>query len=132
MLRLVRTSDWIKSGWAPPQNLLEFIRGSQTSDETLARMQSFAEAIGKIPIVSRNCLGFTVNRIFRPMINGGILALQEGLATEEDTDNGMRLGANHPIGPLRTGSLSIRLNDFGKIQTTGGRLDAHAEAIARA
>jgi len=84
----------------PLMALVELIRGLQTSDETVARAQAFAKRLGKTPIVVKNSPGFVVNRILCPMINEAIFALQEGLATAEDIDNGMRLGCNHPIGPL--------------------------------
>ena len=84
----------------PIMALVELIRGLQTSDATLATVRAFAERLGKTPIVVKNSPGFVVNRILCPMINEAIFALQEGLATAEDIDNGMRLGCNHPIGPL--------------------------------
>jgi 3-hydroxybutyryl-CoA dehydrogenase len=84
----------------PMMALVELIRGLQTSDETVAAARSFAERLGKTPIIVRNSPGFVVNRILCPMINEAIFALQEGLASAEDIDNGMRLGCNHPIGPL--------------------------------
>ena len=84
----------------PMMALVELIRGLQTSDATIAVARGFAERLGKTPIVVKNSPGFVVNRILCPMINEAIFALQEGLATAEDIDNGMRLGCNHPIGPL--------------------------------
>ncbi|HET6801030.1 MAG TPA: 3-hydroxybutyryl-CoA dehydrogenase [Casimicrobiaceae bacterium] len=84
----------------PLMALVEVIRGLQTSDETVSTVQAFAKRLGKTPIVVRNSPGFVVNRILCPMINEAIFALQEGLASAEDIDNGMRLGCNHPIGPL--------------------------------
>ena len=84
----------------PMMALLEVIRGLQTSDTTQAEAIAFAQAIGKTPIAVKNSPGFAVNRILCPMINEAIFALQEGLASAEDIDNGMRLGCNHPIGPL--------------------------------
>jgi len=84
----------------PMMALVELIRGLQTSDETVARARAFAKRLGKTAIVVKNSPGFVVNRILCPMINEAIFALQEGLATAEDIDNGMRLGCNHPIGPL--------------------------------
>ena len=61
---------------------------------------AFARLVGKTPITVRNRPGFVVNRILCPMINEAIFVLDEGLATPEDIDTGMRLGCNHPIGPL--------------------------------
>jgi 3-hydroxybutyryl-CoA dehydrogenase len=84
----------------PLMTLVELIRGLQTSDETHAEVEDFTKRIGKTPITAKNSPGFVVNRILCPMINEAIFALQEGLASAEDIDNGMRLGCNQPIGPL--------------------------------
>ncbi|HKU87092.1 MAG TPA: 3-hydroxyacyl-CoA dehydrogenase NAD-binding domain-containing protein, partial [Casimicrobiaceae bacterium] len=84
----------------PMMALVEVIRGLQTSDETIAAVRAFAERLGKTPVVVKNSPGFVVNRILCPMINEAIFALQEGLASAEDIDSAMRLGCNHPIGPL--------------------------------
>lgn len=89
----------------PVMGLVEVIRALQTSDETAVRAQQFAKALGKTPILVRNSPGFVVNRILCPMINEAILVLQEGLASAEDIDNGMKLGCNHPIGPLALADL---------------------------
>jgi 3-hydroxybutyryl-CoA dehydrogenase len=84
----------------PLMALVELIRGLQTSDATLDAVRAFAQRLGKTPIVVKNSPGFVVNRILCPMINEAIFALAENLASAEDIDNGMRLGCNHPIGPL--------------------------------
>ena len=84
----------------PLMALVELIRGLQTSDATIAAGKQFVERLGKFPIIVKNSPGFVVNRILCPMINEAIFALQEGLASAEDIDNGMRQGCNHPIGPL--------------------------------
>jgi 3-hydroxybutyryl-CoA dehydrogenase len=84
----------------PMMALLELIRGLQTSDDTVAKAEAFAKRIGKVPITAKNSPGFAVNRILCPMINEAIFALQEGIATAEEIDAGMKLGCNHPIGPL--------------------------------
>ena len=84
----------------PLMTLVELIRGLQTSAATIESAKAFAERLGKSPIVVKNSPGFVVNRILCPMINEAIFALAEGLATAEDIDNGMKLGCNHPIGPL--------------------------------
>ena len=89
----------------PMMALLELIRGLQTSDETHAKAEAFAKRIGKVSITAKNSPGFAVNRILCPMINEAIFALQEGLATAEDIDEGMKLGCNHPIGPLALADL---------------------------
>jgi 3-hydroxybutyryl-CoA dehydrogenase len=89
----------------PVMVLLELIRGLQTSDDTLAKAEAFAKRVGKVPITAKNSPGFAVNRILCPMINEAIFALQEGIATAEEIDAGMKLGCNHPIGPLALADL---------------------------
>ena len=89
----------------PLMGLLEVIRGLQTSDATHALAAAFAQAVGKTPVTVKNSPGFVVNRILCPMINEAIFVLQEGLATAEDIDAGMKLGCNHPIGPLALADL---------------------------
>jgi len=89
----------------PVMALLELIRGLQTSDDTVAKAEAFAKRIGKVSITARNSPGFAVNRILCPMINEAIFVLQEGLASMEEIDAGMKLGANHPIGPLALADL---------------------------
>jgi 3-hydroxybutyryl-CoA dehydrogenase len=89
----------------PLMGLVEVIRGLQTSDEVAVQAQAFARVLGKTPVLVRNSPGFVVNRILCPMINEAILVLQEGLANAEDIDNGMKLGCNHPIGPLALADL---------------------------
>ena len=84
----------------PMMALVELIRGLATSDATIATAQALANALGKTPITVKNSPGFVVNRILCPMINEAIFCLQEGLATAEDIDAGMKLGTNQPIGPL--------------------------------
>ena len=84
----------------PVMGLVELIRGLQTGDATHASSDAFVRGIGKTPVTVRNSPGFVVNRILCPMINEAIFVLQEGLATADDIDAGMRLGCNHPIGPL--------------------------------
>jgi 3-hydroxybutyryl-CoA dehydrogenase len=89
----------------PMMALLELIRGLQTSDTTHAAAAEFAKRIGKVAITARNSPGFAVNRILCPMINEAIFALAEGIATAADIDEGMKLGCNHPIGPLALADL---------------------------
>lgn len=84
----------------PVMALVELIRGLQTSDATHDSAESLARTIGKTPISVKNSPGFAVNRILCPMINEAIFVLQEGLASAEQIDEGMKLGCNHPIGPL--------------------------------
>lgn len=80
--------------------LVELIRGLQTSDDTYAIAEAAAKKVGKTPVQVRNSPGFVVNRMLCPMINEAIFALAEGLATPGQIDEAMKLGANHPIGPL--------------------------------
>ena len=84
----------------PVMALVELIRGLQTSDETYAAVEALTKKIGKAPVQVRNSPGFVVNRMLCPMINEAIFALAEGLASAEQIDQAMKLGANHPIGPL--------------------------------
>ena len=89
----------------PVMALVELIRGLQTSDSTVAAAEAFAKRIGKVAITAKNSPGFAVNRVLCPMINEAIFALQEGIATAEEIDAGMKLGCNHPIGPLALADL---------------------------
>ena len=89
----------------PVMELVEVIRGLQTSDATFDTVVGFAKRVGKTPIDVKNSPGFAVNRILVPMINEAIFALHEGLASAEQIDAGMKLGANHPIGPLALADL---------------------------
>ena len=84
----------------PVMALVEIIRGLRTSEATVEAVADLARTLGKTPIGVKNSAGFVVNRILCPMINEAIFTLQEGLASAEEIDAGMRLGCNHPIGPL--------------------------------
>ena len=89
----------------PMMALVAIIRGLQTSDATYANAMALTERVGKTAISAGNRQGFVVNRILVPMINEAIMVLQEGLASAEDIDTGMRLGCNQPIGPLALADL---------------------------
>ncbi|MPW19659.1 3-hydroxybutyryl-CoA dehydrogenase [Paraburkholderia sp. CNPSo 3157] len=103
--------------------LVEVIRGVQTGDDTAATVRELTQRLGKTPVNVKNAPGFVVNRILVPMINEAFFALAEGIATAEEIDEGMRLGANHPIGPLALADLigldvclsvmDVFLKDFG-------------------
>lgn len=84
----------------PVMKLVEIIPGLQTSEVTLQETKTLAEKFGKVTVQSDDQPGFIVNRILMPMINEAVVALQEGLGTPEDIDNGMKLGTNQPMGPL--------------------------------
>jgi 3-hydroxybutyryl-CoA dehydrogenase len=89
----------------PVLKLVEVIRGLQTSDETVARVRDLAVRLGKTPIDVADSPGFVVNRLLIPMINEAIFGLAEGLASAEDIDASMQLGAAHPMGPLALADL---------------------------
>ncbi|KAF2286047.1 hypothetical protein GH714_009927 [Hevea brasiliensis] len=84
----------------PIMKLVEIVRGADTSDETFYATRALAERFGKTVICSQDFSGFIVNRILMPMINEAIHTLYTGVATKEDIDTGMKLGTNHPMGPL--------------------------------
>ncbi len=89
----------------PMMALVEIIRGLQTSDSTVQAVTDLAKALGKTPIGVKNSAGFVVNRILCPMINEAIFVYAEGLASAAEIDEGMKLGCNHPIGPLALADL---------------------------
>jgi 3-hydroxybutyryl-CoA dehydrogenase len=84
----------------PVMSLVEIVRGLETSDATHDAAAALAEQLGKSPITVKSAPGFVVNRILLPMINEAFFVLAEGYASAEDIDRGMKLGCNHPIGPL--------------------------------
>ena len=85
---------------APVMQLVELVRGIATNEETANCLKDLVKKIGKISTNSEDFPAFIVNRILMPMINEGIYALYEGVGTVKSIDNSMRLGANHPMGPL--------------------------------
>ncbi len=89
----------------PLMALIEVIMGKQTSSETLKTVLAMATRMGKEPITVQSSPGFVVNRILLPMINEAFFVLHEGIASPEDIDTGMKLGCNHPIGPLALADL---------------------------
>jgi len=90
---------------APVMRLVEIIKGMATSAETFELVKELAVAIGKDPVEVAEAPGFVVNRILIPMINEACGILAEGIASAEDIDKAMMLGANHPMGPLALGDL---------------------------
>jgi 3-hydroxybutyryl-CoA dehydrogenase len=84
----------------PVMQLIEIIRGLQTSDETYQAVVALAKRFGKTTVTSKDSPGFIVNRILIPLLNEACFALQEGLASPEDIDTAVKLGLNHPMGPL--------------------------------
>ncbi len=89
----------------PLMKLVEIIRGELTDDETTARVVAATEALGKIPVEANDYPGFVANRILMPMINEAAYCLMEGVATKDAIDQVMKLGMNHPIGPLALADL---------------------------
>lgn len=90
---------------ATVMKLIEVIRGINTSDETFNAIKQLSCDIGKEPVEISEAPGFVVNRLLIPMINEACFILQEGVASREDIDTAMKLGANHPMGPLALGDL---------------------------
>ncbi len=107
----------------PLMKLVEIIRALQTSDETYAAADALTRQLGKAPISVKDSPGFVVNRMLVPMINEAVFLLYEGIAGAEEIDQAMKLGANHPIGPLALADMigidvcyfvmEILLNEFG-------------------
>ena len=89
----------------PAMKLVEIINGLLTSEETNKVVTDLAVELGKTPVQVKEAPGFVVNRILIPMINEGIAILNEGIASAEDIDTAMKLGCNHPMGPLALGDL---------------------------
>ena len=89
----------------PRMALIEIIRGAATSDETYEAAKALSERLGKTAVTVNEYPGFVVNRILIPMINEAVFMLQEGVASAEDIDTAMKLGANHPMGPLALADL---------------------------
>jgi 3-hydroxybutyryl-CoA dehydrogenase len=81
-------------------NLVEVVRGPQTDDATVDASVVLAKKLGKSPVVVKDAPGFVVNRLLCPMLNEAVLAYSQGIATAPDIDEAMKLGCNHPIGPL--------------------------------
>ncbi|MBQ5749982.1 MAG: 3-hydroxybutyryl-CoA dehydrogenase [Bacteroidaceae bacterium] len=90
---------------APVMKLVELIKGQKTSDEVCTMISDLAKSIGKVPVMVNEAPGFVVNRILIPLVNEGIGILADGVATRDEIDEAMKLGANHPMGPLALGDL---------------------------
>jgi 3-hydroxybutyryl-CoA dehydrogenase len=88
---------------APVMKLIEVIQGGNTPDEMVEKVKEIAEKLGKVPVQVNESAGFVVNRILIPEINEGIFVYSEGVADIEGIDNAMKLGCNHPMGPLELG-----------------------------
>jgi 3-hydroxybutyryl-CoA dehydrogenase len=107
----------------PVMKLIEIIKGKLTSEEVHNTIFELAKKIGKTPVSVDEAPGFVVNRILVPMVNEGVGILADGVATKEEIDTAMKLGANHPMGPLELGDLigldvclaimEVLYNEFG-------------------
>jgi 3-hydroxybutyryl-CoA dehydrogenase len=89
----------------PVMQLVEVIRGQRTSDEAAAQVMDVARALGKTPVEVNDYPGFVANRVLMPMINEAVFCVMEGVATAESVDTVMKLGMNHPMGPLALADL---------------------------
>ncbi|MBM3992320.1 MAG: 3-hydroxybutyryl-CoA dehydrogenase [Planctomycetes bacterium] len=89
----------------PLMKLVEVIRGQETSEETTAKVVACSQALGKVPVEASDYPGFVSNRVLMPMINEAAFCLMEGVATKEGIDTVMKLGMNHPMGPLALADL---------------------------
>ena len=90
---------------ATAMKLIEVIRGAHTSDETFEIIKNLSVELGKTPVEVAEAPGFVVNKILVPMVNEGVCVYAEGIASAEGIDTAMKLGANHPMGPLELGDL---------------------------
>ncbi|MDW7709007.1 MAG: 3-hydroxybutyryl-CoA dehydrogenase [Deferrisomatales bacterium] len=89
----------------PVMKLIEIIRGLQTSDEVFSAIEDLSKKLGKVPVSVNDSPGFVSNRILLPMINEAVFTLYEGIASPKDIDTVMKLGMNHPMGPLELADL---------------------------
>jgi 3-hydroxybutyryl-CoA dehydrogenase len=89
----------------PIMKLVEVIRGQETSDETCAKVKACAEALDKVPVEANDYPGFVSNRVLMPMVNEAVFCLMEGVSSREGIDTVMKLGMNHPMGPLALADL---------------------------
>lgn len=89
----------------PLMKLVELIKGIATSEETFEKVKALTEALGKVPVEASDYPGFIANRILMPMINEAVYTLMEGVGSAEDIDTVMKLGMNHPMGPLALADL---------------------------
>ena len=89
----------------PVMQLVEVVRGLQTSDETTSKVLEVARQLGKVPVEVNDAPGFVSNRVLMPMINEAVFCVQDGVATPDAVDQVMKLGMNHPLGPLALADL---------------------------
>jgi len=107
----------------PVMKLVEIVRGHLTSDDTFGAVEALAEDLGKAPVEVEDYPGFVSNRVLMPMINEAIFCVMEGVASPEDVDTVMKLGMNHPMGPLTLADfigLDVCLNILEVLHTELG------------
>jgi 3-hydroxybutyryl-CoA dehydrogenase len=109
----------------PLMPLVEIVRGRGTGDEVLAKTVEITKQLGKTPVVVNDSPGFVSNRVLMPMINEAIFCVDEGVATPEAVDQVMKLGMNHPLGPLALADLIGLDVCLAIMQVLQGGLDAH-------
>nr|MDO8100073.1 3-hydroxyacyl-CoA dehydrogenase family protein [Candidatus Njordarchaeota archaeon] len=107
---------------APIMKLLEIVKGKKTSDETVQFAKDLAGRLGKTPVVSIDSPGFIANRVALPIIIEAIVALEEGVATKEDIDTALKLGYNHPMGPLELADLVGLDTVLHSVKSVGDKL----------
>ena len=118
----------------PVMNLVEIVRGLATSDETCQTTKSLAQSLGKTPVEVNDYPGFVSNRVLMPMINEAIFCVMEGVGSPEAVDSVMKLGMNHPIGPLALADLiglDVCLNVMEVLQEGLGRPEISALSPVR-
>ncbi len=114
--------------------LVEVVAGVATSEKTLDVITSVAESLGKTPVRSADKAGFIVNRVLIPMVNEAIQALQDEVASAEDIDTAMKLGAAHPMGPLALADLiglDVVLEIMNVLENAFGNKYAPAELLVQ-
>jgi 3-hydroxybutyryl-CoA dehydrogenase len=105
--------------------LVEIVKGKQTSADTVAKTVEIAKQLGKTPVEVNDAPGFVSNRVLMPMINEAIFCVDEGVATPEAVDQVMKLGMNHPLGPLALADLIGLDVCLAIMQVLQDGLDAH-------
>ena len=109
----------------PVMKLVEIVKGENTALETVEKAKALCDELGKTPVIVRESPGFIVNRLLCPMLNEAAYLLMEGIASKEDIDTAMKLGANHPIGPLALSDLIGIDVLYAIMETLAAELDEH-------
>lgn len=109
----------------PVMKLVEIVKGENTTVEAVDKAKALCDELGKTPVIVRESPGFIVNRLLCPMLNEAAYLLMEGIASKEDIDTAMKLGANHPIGPLALADLIGIDVLYAIMETLAAELDEH-------